>query len=190
MKQLIAIACLVLAPAAFAQDLYQESGWAGLANDRKAASVGDALTVLVIQNTEARNSQRNATTRREALEAGFNGTRDLEFGELNFGRDSTRQGEVRRSESFVTQITVNVVEVYGNGELAIEGSQDLFLNGEETRVHVSGRVRSDDISPSNEVLSSRVANAEIRYEDTDRARRGERRGFIGFLTNRFRRDGE
>jgi flagellar L-ring protein precursor FlgH len=88
------------------------------------------------------------------------------------------QGEVRRSESFVTQISVAIEDVLPNGDFRIAGEQNMEINGEETTVRIRGRVRPIDISAGNQILSSRIADAEISYDGSGFVSRNARPGLI------------
>ena len=60
-------------------------------------------------------------------------------------------------------MSVNVVNIAPNGDLYVKGDQLLTVNDEQQKIHVKGRVRPQDISPGNVVLSTRLAEAEIIY---------------------------
>ena len=58
---------------------------------------------------------------------------------------------------------MTVKEVLPNGDLQVAGDQLLLINDEQQRIDVEGRVRPQDISQSNVVVSSRLADARITY---------------------------
>lgn len=157
--------CIVsLGSPAIAQDLFKDSRWAGLASDRKAATIGDVLTVVVYQSAEARNAQRNEAQRNAKIEGRIATDAASENGEVSLGGDYSGRGEIRRSESLITQISVTVRDVLPNGDLLVAGEQQMKVNGEKTRIGVRGRVRPADIGAGNQVVSTRIADAEISYE--------------------------
>jgi flagellar L-ring protein FlgH len=170
-----------LASPATADDLFKNSRWAGLSSDRKGAKAGDVLTVVVYQSAEARNAQRNEAQRKTSIEGRIATDVASENGELSFGGDFSGRGEIRRSESLVTQISVSVVEVLPNGDLLIAGEQQMKVNGEKTRISVRGRVRPADISTGNQVLSTRIADAEINYEGQGFVSRNSNSSPFGWL---------
>ncbi len=182
---LLALALSVgLAGAARADDLFNPN-WAASAGDRHAMHVGDVLTVLVYQSAEARNAAANSSRTQRSFEGGLRAGSVDENAQLALDGTYSGQGEVRRSESFVTQISVNVEEVLPNGDLRIAGSQHLSVNGETTLVRVSGRVRPADINGDNQILSTRIAEAEISYDGEGFVSRNARPGLLhrilGFL---------
>lgn len=148
----------------FAENLYKPGQTPALTADVKATNVGDILTVIIVQNAEARNSARNVTDRSSRAGGSFSTQGTNEGFDISLGRDYTGIGEVRRSESFITQMSATVSDVYQNGDLQIAGTQFLQINGETTQIDILGRVRRYDIAANNTVLSTRIANAEIRYE--------------------------
>ena len=71
------------------------------------------------------------------------------------------KGENLRSGSIVAKITVTVTNVRNNGDLVIEGSRVIGINGEEETIFLTGVVRSRDISSNNSIQSYQIADAEI-----------------------------
>ncbi|MFS2319192.1 flagellar basal body L-ring protein FlgH [Maricaulis sp. D1M11] len=162
---LLAALCLILpAGTAQADDLFRNSRFAGMAHDLKAGAIGDSLTVLVIENAEARNSSSQASRRGGSIDGGLNTSAQIDFGELSLGGEYGRQGEVRRSDSLVAQISVVIEDILPNGDFRIQGEQSLLVNGKQTVISIRGRVRPSDVSASNEVLSYRISEAEIHYD--------------------------
>lgn len=167
-----------------ADSLYQGQAWSHLASDNVAAAVGDSLLVVVYQSAEARNSERRTRSKRTRIDAALDFAGDLtpmtlqESGELAYGGEFSGQGEIRRSESILTQFSVSVVEVLANGDLVVAGEQRVKMNGEESVIEVRGRVRRADVASDNRVLSTRIADAEINYQGRGFVSRGASEGII------------
>lgn len=179
MKRLPALLLLGLTGAsAHAEDLFHNQPWANVASDRNASAVGDVLTVVVYQNAEARNAARNDAHRQRSLSGSVEAGSTNEAAHLSLDGSYSGQGEVRRSESFVTQISVTVASILANGDYEVSGEQYMFINGERTRIRVRGRVRPADINGDNQILSTRIANAEIDYDGRGFVSRNARPGFI------------
>jgi flagellar L-ring protein precursor FlgH len=181
-RHLAAAACLAIgaafnAPAA-AEDLFTDPHWAGVAQDRSAARVGDIVTVVVFQNAEARNAAQNTSRTRRTFDGSISGGNIDESGELSLEGAYSGQGEVRRSESFITRISVTIEEVLENGDYRIAGEQTMHINGERTVVRLRGRVRPSDITNENQVLSTRVAEAEISYDGRGFVSRNAKPGIV------------
>ena len=81
----------------------------------------------------------------------------------------------------MAQVSAEVIDVYPNGDLLVEGRQQVLVNGEETIIGVRGRVRPVDISSDNIVLSGRLANAQIDYDGSGFISRSARPGIISRL---------
>ncbi len=171
------LAGLPLIGGAHAEDLFNRE-WASVANDQRAVRVGDVLTVVVYQNAEARNAAANTSRKRRSFEGALTSGSIDESAELSLDGAYAGQGEVRRSESFVTQISVTVQEALANGDLLVGGEQHMLVNGEETTVRVRGRVRPADITGDNQVLSTRIADAEISYDGEGFVSRNARPGLV------------
>jgi flagellar L-ring protein precursor FlgH len=72
-------------------------------------------------------------------------------------------GRIQRSGKLVAQLSVSVLEVMPNGDLVVAGEQRIEVNSETQHIRLSGRVRPEDITDANAVLSSRIADAKITY---------------------------
>lgn len=167
-KRLRHLAWLVLstvAVAAHGQSLYEESSFKAPAADVKARRVGDVLTVQVLENSAASANADTGTRRSNNLSVGVThpnngpglGASIAAGGEFDGGGRTARAGKL------LAQLTVSVKEVLHNGDLRIAGEQSLLINEEQQRINLEGRVRPQDVSDGNVVLSSRIADAKITY---------------------------
>lgn len=157
-------AYLVLAAPASAEDLYAGPAFASLTADRRAEQVGDIITVVIYQNAEARNRAQNVSRQGRNFDGSITAGELNESAALSLDGGYRGEGEVRRSESFITQISVSIEEILPNGDFRVGGEQSMSINGEHTMVAIRGRVRPADISTDNRILSTQVADAEIRYD--------------------------
>jgi flagellar L-ring protein FlgH len=185
-KESRAIACLMLLAAtgagtASADNLYRNAQKANVASDLKSLEPGGILTVIVVQRAEARNVEANSARRDRSLSGNLSTDALTQTGDLSLRSDFSGQGEIRRSESLVTQISVTVESVAPNGDLFVSGEQRMRVNGENTLIRVRGRVRPQDVSPDNQVLSTRLADAEIDYGGKGFVSRNARSGPLGWL---------
>jgi len=145
----------------------------GLFGDRKAYRVGDLITILLREKTNALKEAKGAVSREgsnDALSAlqlaklstpgGFPLSSDSTLGSKisNDGSGSSSQ-----SNQLGGDITVSVVNVLPNGNLVVRGEKLITLNHGDEYVQVSGVIRADDIQPDNTILSKRIANAQITY---------------------------
>nr|WP_247744817.1 flagellar basal body L-ring protein FlgH [Shimia sp. R11_0] len=149
-----------------------------LLGDRRAASRGDILTVVIevdekaqIDNESERNRSGSETLSvpqliglpqrlNSKLPAGAT-TDPL----VDFSSDSKSSGDgsVKRSEKLTLRVAATVVDVLPNGVLAIQGTQELRVNFELRELLVSGYVRSEDVSRQNEITFDKIASARVSY---------------------------
>ena len=153
-----------LAVHAGAESLYREDTFRPLASDHKAYRVGDVVTVQVLENSSASTSTDTTTQRKNNLNATLitPPSRQQAVG-LAVSGDFDGGGSTQRSNRLLATLTVSVREVLPNGDLQVGGEQILTVNGEQHRVQLEGRVRPQDISDANSVLSTRLADARITY---------------------------
>ena len=149
------------------------SGWSnGLYSDTKARRVGDIITVILMENTQASKTAKTETKKETDASlsplVGLNGAAPTIGGNsLQFGieSDGTFKGDAKsnQSNSLNGEITVHVLRVLPNGNLVIRGEKWLTLNTGQEFIRLTGIVRGEDVAADNTVDSTRVANARISY---------------------------
>jgi flagellar L-ring protein precursor FlgH len=164
-RLLIALALCVHVGAASAESLYDERTYRALAGDNKAFRVGDVITVKVFEQSSASTSTDTATQRNNGLSFGLSSLSSgrQRGGTLNQAGSFDGGGTTQRANKLLATLSVAVREVLPNGDLRIGGEQLLTVNEEQHKVNLEGRVRSQDISSDNVVLSTRLAEAQIHY---------------------------
>lgn len=163
-----------------------------LFEDRKASRVGDILTVLLTESTNA--SKNSATSTGKSTETtllnptvlGRSLTHDgtpLFSGELSGDSNFDGRGASSQSNSLAGDITVTVVERLANGNLVIAGEKWVTLNQGKEFIRLSGVIRADDIRPDNSLLSTRIANAQITYSSKGVLAAANKMGLISRFFN-------
>lgn len=144
---------------------------AGLFTANRAVHKGDIVTVQIAINDRAKldnQSSRNRTSSRSLGLSGTYGTGELSGdaaaeGSINSGTDFAGTGGTTRSETIDLSIAAVVVEELANGNLLIQGSQEVRVNAEMRILTISGIVRPSDIGPDNTIAYERIAEARISY---------------------------
>ncbi len=167
------------------------SGAMSLFSDHKSHRVGDILTVLIVESASA--SKQAATSNKKEFNLSSGGTG--EESSLNFiplfglkTNTSSRQeysgdGSTSRKGDLKATIPVRVVDVSPNGDLAVEGTREVGVNGELETIVLSGIVRPQDITVDNTVFSFNIADARIHYEGKGTVNSGQRPGILIRLIN-------
>jgi flagellar L-ring protein precursor FlgH len=161
------IAFALVAALAFtcgATSLYNEATYRPLTADNKAFRVGDVLTVQVYENSSASTSADTDTRRKNNINAELSHVagRVAQTG-IGVGGDFDGGGRTQRQNRVLITLSVTVREVRPNGDLVVAGEQLLAINSEQQRVTLEGRVRPQDVSDGNVVMSTRLADARITY---------------------------
>src|SRR4051795_4630970 len=144
--------------------------------DQRAARVGDLLTVTVNITDKANianETQRSRTNKEDSGITDFIGSKTLgvQAQKVLPGRlltaDSTAssdgKGSVNRTEALQTNVAAGVTQVLPNGNLVVEGKQEIRVNYEIRELIVAGIVRPEDIQSDNTIDSTKIAQARIAY---------------------------
>ena len=144
--------------------------------DQRARQVGDILTVAVNITDKAAIDNETKRSRTNKEDSGIN---DFVGSKLLSGKaamvmpgkilsaDSTAQsegkGSVNRQEALQTNVAAVVTQILPNGNLVVEGRQEIRVNFEIRELIVAGIVRPEDIQSDNTIDSTKIAQARIAY---------------------------
>lgn len=146
-----------------AASLYRERSYQPLASDRKAHRPGDLITVLVYENASASSAANTVTGRDANVAFDLKGPSTSRSGGIKTNNQLDGRGRTQREGRVLAQITATVKEIAENGDLFIVGEHLLEVNNERQQIKVEGKIRLQDISDANTVLSTRLADAKISY---------------------------
>ena len=146
-------------------------------HDQRASKVGDILTVNVSITDSAQLANETVANRTSSAALGFNNLFGLETilahalpglstGSLvntNSTLASDGKGSVNRSEAVVMTIAAVVTGVLPNGNLTIQGTQEVRVNNEVRQLTVAGIVRPEDITAANTIQHTQIAEARVSY---------------------------
>lgn len=162
--------------------------------DEKARSIGDLVTVVIVEQTQALGDARTELRSERILNAslssdvgfqklvsspirglmrifGFDdpGTTREEGEGINFAQSRTQndhrgEGVTSRSGRFTGVVTCRVIGVLPNGVLHIRGRRSVIVNHEAQYISLEGLVRQEDLTIENQVLSNSVAEMRLAYD--------------------------
>ncbi len=160
-------------------------------SDIKAHRIGDIITVELQESTSASKGASNQQSKDsslglDALKLG-NKTVSLNGYDTSVGMGANNsfkgQAKAAQSNSLTGNISVSVIRVLPNGNLAVRGEKWLMLNEGNEYIRVTGIVRSEDVNADNTVSSQRVANARIQYGGTGDFANTQERGWLSKFFN-------
>ncbi len=163
--------------------IYQAGRDVVLFQDSKARRVGDTLTIVLTESTNASKNSSNSINKAQnttiANPTIFGASPSFALpgflplaavaGGNNLGSSLSSSGafaggtKTAQTNSLTGDITVTIADVLPNGNLVVRGEKRINLNAGNEYVKVSGIVRPVDIQTDNSVLSNRVADATIVY---------------------------
>jgi flagellar L-ring protein precursor FlgH len=160
-----------------------QAGYVPLTSGGRAGQVGDIITIQLVERTAAKKSNAASTQRGGSIGLSPPTSGPLaifDSSDIGMGGDQqfSGKGDASQSNTLSGEVSVTIAAVYPNGTMLVRGEKLLTLNRGDERVQISGLVRAIDISPDNRVLSTRVANADIRYVGKGEIARASRQGWL------------
>lgn len=136
-----------------------------LFSDVKAFKEGDAIMVLIMEETQADNAATTSEDREHNIGGGLNintgsGNSTIDLG-FNSGSDFQGRGRTSRTERIKSRLSARVVEVDDNGNLRIEGKRTTQINGETQTITIQGLVRPVDVRHDNSVYSYSILDLTL-----------------------------
>jgi len=147
-------------------------------SDQRASRPGDILTVLININDSAKTSNETTAGRTTSNNVGIPNLLGFEstLGKIlpstfnpasaistSSKTSSDGAGAVNRQEQISLTIAAVVTSVLPNGNLVIQGTQEVQTNNDVRRLTVAGIVRPEDIASNNTILHTQIAEARINY---------------------------
>ena len=174
----LGLLALLLAPVAAlrADSLWKEESPASMFADKRAAKVGDIITILVQENATASKDNSTKTSKSAGVDASIStflysptassfltkgGT--MPAVKYNSKQDFDGGGSINNSEKITARIAVKVIDVLPNRQLIIEGRRETSFSGEKQEAILRGTVRTEDVMANNTVFSYDVADATSKY---------------------------
>ncbi len=162
-------------PATYNPNSLWRNGSRAFFNDQRAHQVGDILTVKVNINDTAEfqdQTQLQRSTTEDSEITNFLGantitnSKSILPGSLLTTNGNTQMngnGTINRQDQLVTNVAAVVTQVLPNGNLVIEGKQEIRLNSEMRELLVAGVARPEDIESDNTIELPKIAEARVAY---------------------------
>jgi flagellar L-ring protein precursor FlgH len=163
-------------PATYNPNSLWRNGSRAFFNDQRAHQVGDILTVKININDTAQFANETQLARTASEDSGItnfigantitNPAKAILPGRILTADGTSNfdgKGSINRQEALQTHIAGVVTQVLPNGNLVIEGKQEIRVNAEKRELIVAGVVRPEDIESDNTVDSTKIAEARIAY---------------------------
>jgi flagellar L-ring protein precursor FlgH len=137
-------------------------------SDPRARSVGDVVTIDIIELTSAESDASINTQRKFQASSGISalpGKMNTSGVQSLFSPDSAQtlqgQGKAASSSKLQTTLAGRVVAVLPSGVLVVEAERDVLMNNQRNRIVLRGIARPSDISAANVIVSTRLSNLEV-----------------------------
>ena len=182
LQKLLLLSCILLLLPAVADSLWTAAAKDRLA-DTKARTVGDLLTVIIVEESRASTLAAHTTGKGQDVSAGAGGGWFSKFPgfAVKSNRTTNGTGSATASTRLDDRITVRVAEVLPNGILRIEGVRHIKLEKDEMQLVFSGSVRQEDISPDNCVESTQIADQRLESKGNGPIAEKQRPGLLSRL---------
>jgi flagellar L-ring protein FlgH len=163
-------------PEAYAPNSLWRAGSRTFFKDQRARRIGDLLTVKVTITDQAVISNETKASRATSDQTSVGGVPGALINKIMptgtsatslIANTSTTAsdgvGSINRSEQLTTNVAAMVTQVLPNGNMVIEGKQEIRVNFEVRELIVAGIVRPADIASDNTIDSTKIAEARIAY---------------------------
>jgi flagellar L-ring protein FlgH len=181
-RVLVGLAIVASVSAASGQDL-RDNASRSLFADQKAARVGDAVTILIVESSSASNDASTEASRASDISlnaAGQVGDNALPTVNGGVGTKNGFKGEGGTSSrgNLRAKISAVVQSVLPNGNLVVKGTKKITINNEDQEIRIAGVIRPSDILADNSVYSYNVSEAEIAFEGSGLVARSQGPGWV------------
>ncbi len=168
MKKILALLITQITITYICYSQFNQNTSRSLFSDVKAYKVGDAITILIMEETQADNTAVTKDSRSSSVggEVGANLNNDqFKAGaDLSTSNRFSGSGQTTRRENIRSRISARVTKIDEVGNLFIEGKRTTKVNGETQTIQISGTVRPVDILPNNSVYSYNILDLTLTID--------------------------
>lgn len=156
-----------------------KNGSSGFFKDQRASKIGDIITVNVLakdnalmENKTEQNRDNNTDTLGVNRLFGYedyakdylpDAAVPANLVDVQSDHDVSGEGKIDRNEKIEMTMAAVVTQVLPNGNLVIEGTQEIRVNYELRQLTVKGIIRRADIKSDNTIASSKIAELRVSY---------------------------
>jgi flagellar L-ring protein FlgH len=165
--------------------IYQTAAYRPLFEDRRARHVGDVLTIVISERTQAGKQASSNASKTSEVDSSIGAIAGLPlktFQGMGLNAEASAKYDdksaLNSSNTFTGNITVTVIEVLPNGNLIVAGEKQVALDKGTEYIRLSGVVQPDTIQAGNTVQSSKVADARIEYRTSAKFDTAEVMGWL------------
>lgn len=157
-------------------------------------AIHDIIYVLIDETVRASSSQTLDTTKETQTDLGLDAFLDPgQLAQLRLRQGDvtniaildaeTRQefqgdGAYDRSDTLIARIAATVIDVKPNGTLVIEARKTVGTDDEKRTLVLSGRLRQEDVTNANTILSSQLADLLVQVDHEGELRKAAKKGLI------------
>lgn len=159
------------------------AGYAGLAEGTRARTVGDLVTVVLVERTVVTANAQAKTARGGSTSVTAPGLGDLgrilsDGLNLGSGGSFKGSGQASQSNSLNGDIAVTIAELRPGGVALLRGEKRLGTTQGEDWIRLTGLARLADITADNRIASIQLAHAHIEYAGRGAVARSGRPGWL------------
>lgn len=176
--------------------LWSEGAY-NLFQETRGRRVGDILTVVVNEYSDAARDSSTGTQRKSDMRLGIsaflNVLQNYAANHPGFdpnallatvaSSDFAAQGATSASGQLTAMVPVRIKDIMPNGDFYVEGNKTLLLNNEQSYLYLSGVVRPIDVGTDNSVDSAVLADVELEYTGSGMMAENERPGVLWRFLN-------
>ena len=157
--------------------IFQANTYRPIFEDHRARLVGDNLTIVITERTNATTSGTERGARSNQISATAPNVLGRDFPRLTASGSSSRDFEETGARTannlFSGTITVTVIDHTPTGNLIVSGEKQIAMDTGAEYVRFSGVVDPKDIMVGNQIPSTRVADARVEYRTNTRVDKAE-----------------
>ena len=146
-----------------------------LVSDVKAKTIGDVVTVNVVEAINSETKQGTTLGNQRSISAtlpnlfmaaeslaAHNPTLNLNGLVNSTSQNSTTgTGDMTAADTFTATVSAVVIAINPSGTLSIKGERQITINGEDDTISLSGVVRPEDIDSTDSISSAQIADLQL-----------------------------